>query len=123
MKTAQLMAGADDIAKSATRRGQVLYAFKDLGDGVSGDDLRTLALDVRSKIAESEPAVVAIFGQSKGRPLVVVATNEAARESGVKAGALVKVAWVFLAAEAAARTMLRRAVARMPRRSPRHRMR
>ncbi|MGO1402132.1 MAG: alanine--tRNA ligase [Flaviflexus sp.] len=92
MKTAQLMAGADDIAKSATRRGQVLYAFKDLGDGVSGDDLRTLALDVRSKIAESEPAVVAIFGQSKGRPLVVVATNEAARESGVKAGALVKVA-------------------------------
>lgn len=80
MKTAQLMAGADDIAKSATRRGQVLYAFKDLGDGVSGDDLRTLALDVRSKIAESEPAVVAIFGQSKGRPLVVVATNETARD-------------------------------------------
>ncbi|MEZ7897355.1 MAG: alanine--tRNA ligase [Flaviflexus sp.] len=92
MRTAQLMAGADEIAKAATRHGEVLYTWKDLGDGVSGDDLRTLALDVRSKIADSEPAVVAIFGQSKGRPTVVIATNEAARDKGVKAGALVKVA-------------------------------
>ena len=92
MKTAQLMAGADEIAQSATRHGEVLYATKNLGDGASGDDLRTLALDVRSKIAGSEPAVVAIFGESKGRPTVVIATNEAAREKGAKAGALVKVA-------------------------------
>ncbi|WP_182354736.1 alanine--tRNA ligase [Flaviflexus huanghaiensis] len=91
MRTAQLMAGADQIAQGATRHGDVLYATKDLGDGASGDDLRTLALDVRSKLG-SEPAVVAIFGQSKGRPTVVIATNEAAREQGVKAGALVKVA-------------------------------
>ncbi|AZN29254.1 alanine--tRNA ligase [Flaviflexus salsibiostraticola] len=91
MRTAQLMAGAEQIAQSATRHGDVLYATKDLGDGATGDDLRTLALDVRARLG-SEPAVVAIFGQSKGRPTVVIATNEAAREKGVKAGALVKVA-------------------------------
>ncbi|WP_182174606.1 alanine--tRNA ligase [Flaviflexus equikiangi] len=92
MRTAQLMAGAEQIVSSATRHGDILFATKDLGDGASGDDLRTLALDVRSKISESDPAVVAIFGQSKGRPTVVIATNAAARDKGAKAGALVKVA-------------------------------
>jgi alanyl-tRNA synthetase len=36
--------------------------------------------------------VVAVFSVVGGRPLTVIATNEAARERGVKAGALVRVA-------------------------------
>jgi alanyl-tRNA synthetase len=49
-------------------------------------------LDVRSRLGESAPAVVAIGGVSKGRPVVVVATNAAARGRGVRAGALVRTA-------------------------------
>ena len=36
--------------------------------------------------------LVALTGEAKGRPLVVVATNEAARAAGLKAGAMVKTA-------------------------------
>ena len=42
--------------------------------------------------ASPAPAVVAVGGTSKGRPVVVVATNAAARERGVRAGALVRTA-------------------------------
>ena len=45
-----------------------------------------------SRLGEASPAVVAIGGVSKGRPVVVVATNAAARERGVRAGALVRTA-------------------------------
>jgi alanyl-tRNA synthetase len=64
----------------------------DAGEGASADDLRTMALDLRGRLGEAAPAVVALTGSAKGRPVVVVATNGAARERGVKAGALVRVA-------------------------------
>ncbi len=63
----------------------------DAGTVSGADDLRTLALDLRSRLG-SEAAVVAVAGAANGRPVVIVATNEAAREAGVKAGALVKTA-------------------------------
>jgi alanyl-tRNA synthetase len=43
-------------------------------------------------VGESRPVVIALVGTSNDRPLVVVATNEAARSAGQKAGALVRVA-------------------------------
>lgn len=58
----------------------------------NGDDLRTLVLDVRARLGESAPAVVAASGVFDGRPQIVVATNEAARGRGVRAGDLVKIA-------------------------------
>ena len=42
--------------------------------------------------ATERPSVVAITGAAKGRPVVVVATNEPARARGIKAGELVRVA-------------------------------
>ncbi len=56
------------------------------------DDLRRLVLDVRGRIPASRPAVVALFTTAGGRPLTVIATNEAARERGLKAGDLVRTA-------------------------------
>jgi len=60
-------------------------------DGVHGDALRTLALDVRARLGESGPAVVALFTTGE-RPAVIVATNQAARDAGFSAGDLVKTA-------------------------------
>ena len=65
---------------------------RNAGDGVSADDLRTLVLDVRGRMGDSAPAVVALAGVAKDRPAVVVATNAEARRWGVKANDLVRVA-------------------------------
>jgi alanyl-tRNA synthetase len=71
--------------------GGYRVASASLGDIASADDIRTLALSVRERLG-SEAAVVAFGGIVGGRPIVVVATNEAARQSGAKAGALVRIA-------------------------------
>lgn len=55
------------------------------------DDLRELVNSVRSKI-ESTAAVIALGSVIDGKPAVVVATTEAARERGAKAGILAKTA-------------------------------
>ncbi|GGK38515.1 alanine--tRNA ligase [Micrococcus flavus] len=65
---------------------------------VAGDQLRSLVLDLRARLenaagnAAGTAVLVALTGEAKGRPLVVVATNEAARAAGLKAGAMVKTA-------------------------------
>lgn len=87
-----LTARAAEFAASAARVGSHLLVSADAGEVGGADALRTLALDVRGRLTESEPVVVAVAGVSDGRPLVVVATNATAREAGVRAGALVRVA-------------------------------
>ncbi|MGW3407514.1 DHHA1 domain-containing protein, partial [Streptomyces zhihengii] len=82
---AGLAEGAKDIRGTALVTGTV-------PDGTSADDLRKLVLDVRGRIPGDRPAVVAVFTTANGRPLTVIATNEAARERGLKAGDLVRAA-------------------------------
>jgi alanyl-tRNA synthetase len=64
-----------------------------MADGVSGDDLRKIAIDLRSREAQS---VVALISANEGKPVLVVATSEGARAAGVKAGALVKIGSTIL---------------------------
>ncbi|MGW1890752.1 alanine--tRNA ligase [Streptomyces sp. NPDC002004] len=82
---AGLAQGAKDVRGVALVTGQV-------PDGTTADDLRKLVLDVRGRIQGDRPAVVALFTTANGRPLTVIATNEAARERGLKAGDLVRTA-------------------------------
>ncbi|MEU0064695.1 alanine--tRNA ligase [Streptomyces albidoflavus] len=82
---AGLAAGAQDVRGTALVTGRV-------PDGTGADDLRKLVLDVRGRIPSDRPAVVALFTVVNDRPLSVVATNEAARERGLKAGDLVRTA-------------------------------
>ncbi|EDY50834.1 alanyl-tRNA synthetase [Streptomyces clavuligerus] len=82
---AGLAAGAQDIHGVALVSGRV-------EDGTSADDLRRLVLDVRGRIPGDRPAVVALFTVANGRPLTVIATNEAGRERGLRAGDLVRTA-------------------------------
>jgi alanyl-tRNA synthetase len=77
------------IAESAQRVGDFRVAAVSVGEVGSGDDVRGLALSVRERLG-SEAAVVALGGIAAGRPIVVVATNEAARAAGAKAGVLAK---------------------------------
>ncbi|MFC5803811.1 alanine--tRNA ligase [Streptomyces formicae] len=88
-KVLQAAAGLAESAKDV--RGTALVTGQ-VPDGTSADDLRKLVLDVRGRIQGDRPAVVALFTTANGRPLTVIATNEAARERGLKAGELVRTA-------------------------------
>ncbi len=90
-RTAQVLAGAAQLAAGAEDVGGTTLVTADAGVVASADDLRTLALDVRSRLG-SGAAAVAVAGVAKERPVVVVATTAPARERGVRAGALVRAA-------------------------------
>src|SRR3954470_7053193 len=60
-------------------------------DGVSGNDLRTLALEVRNRV-QDRPSVVAVVGGTPEKPSVVIVTTQGARDRGLKAGDLVRAA-------------------------------
>ena len=77
------------IADAAVRVGAFLVAAQSLGDVASADDVRDLVLGVRERLG-SAAAVVALGAVVNGRPVVVVSTNDAARQAGAKAGALAK---------------------------------
>ena len=89
-RTKETLARTADFAAGAKRVGNLVVAGANLGEVASADDLRTFALKARERIGAG--AVVMVLGISKGRPLVVVATSPEARESGVRAGELVKIA-------------------------------
>lgn len=79
------------LAASATRVGEHLVVAESLGSAGSADDVRALALQVRERLGSSA-AVVALGAEVNGRPVVIVATNDAARAAGAKAGLLAKAA-------------------------------
>lgn len=77
------------LAGTATRVGETLVVAESLGTVASADDVRSLALQVRERLG-SDAAVVALGAVVNDRPVVIVATNDAARAAGAKAGALAK---------------------------------
>ena len=87
----QVQAAAGNLTERARDVNGVTYLGHDAGDA-GADDVRTMVLDLRGRLGAERPSVVAITGAAKGRPVVVVATNELARERGIRAGELVRVA-------------------------------
>ena len=87
----KVLQAAGGIADAARDVRGVALATAQVPDGTSAEDLRTLVLDVRQRIS-ARPAVVALFAVTNGRPLTVIATNDAARERGLRAGDLVRTA-------------------------------
>lgn len=90
LRREKLQAEAAKLIETAQTIGQVRVLAHHAGE-LDANGVRSLALDLRSRFG-SEPAVVAVTGVANNRPVVIVATNEGAREAGVKAGALVRVA-------------------------------
>ncbi|GAB3989979.1 alanine--tRNA ligase [Nocardioides marmoraquaticus] len=90
LRLAQLLGSAADLVAAAEDLDGVSFVGT-VASGASGGDVRTLALDVRGRLASDRPGVSAVIGESKGRPALVVAVNDAARKAGVTANALVAV--------------------------------
>ncbi|QKE84964.1 alanine--tRNA ligase [Arthrobacter sp. NEB 688] len=91
LRKEQIQARAGSLTDRARDVGGITFLGHDAGDA-GADDVRTMVLDLRGRLGDERPSVVAITGVAKGRPVVVVATNPAARERGVKAGELVRAA-------------------------------
>ena len=88
LRSAQALSQVGEIAKGAKVVNGTTVITSVLGDGISGDDLRKIALELRAKAANS---VVALISVNDSKPVLVVAASDAARAAGVKAGALVKI--------------------------------
>ncbi|WP_019146526.1 alanine--tRNA ligase [Aeromicrobium massiliense] len=89
VKAAQVLGAAGDLAAGAKDVGGVAYVGHH-AEGLSGGDVRSLALDVRGRI-QDRPAVVVVIGTDAGKASAVVALNDAAQQRGLNAGELIKV--------------------------------
>jgi alanyl-tRNA synthetase len=87
----QLAQRVPAILANARTVGRVALVAEHIGAVNSGDDLRGLVTTVRERLG-SEASVVALAADVAGKPAVIVATNDASRGLGLKAGALAKIA-------------------------------
>ena len=95
LRRGRLLASVGTLAEGAQQVGPVRLVTTDVGDVAGVDDLRALVLEVRTRLGEAA-GVVAVGGVSKERPVVLVATNAAARDAGLRAGSLAKAAATVL---------------------------
>ncbi len=89
VRVAQLLAGGGDLAATATEVSGVQVVSHRV-DGAGGGDVRTLALDIRARLAAGLPGAVVVFGAADGKVSVVAAVNDEARSRGVSANELVR---------------------------------
>jgi alanyl-tRNA synthetase len=80
---------ASAVRVGGTGPGSITLVTENLGTLGSADDVRMLVTSTRERLG-SDSAVVALAASVAGKPVVIVATNPAARDAGVRAGALAK---------------------------------
>lgn len=93
VRSAQAMGEIEGIAAAAVDIAGTSLIAKALPDGISGDDLRKVAIELRSRKAQS---VIALISVNEGRPVLVCAVSDGARAAGFRAGALVKIGSTIL---------------------------
>ena len=93
LRSAQALASVKEIAKSSEAIGSLQVIVHQVAEGVSGDDLRVMALELRNR---DPRAVVALLSVQDDRVVLVVAVSSQAISAGVKAGSLVKLGSALL---------------------------
>jgi len=86
----QTLAAAGDLAGSARDLGGVAVVTA-APAGLSGGDLRSLALDVRGRLGE-RPAAVVLASAADGKVSLIATVNPAAQQRGLSANDLLKAA-------------------------------
>ena len=86
-KTAQILATASELLKSTSKVSGFEVLSAELEPNISGDDLRTISLDLRNRLSDG---IVILASKGSDRSTLVVAASPNAIKSGIKAGALVK---------------------------------
>ena len=93
VRTSQILAQSSSLVTGAEKINDFSIIAHDMGPNLSGDELRVIALDLRSKLSSG---VVALASAGKEKVVLVVAVDDAARKIGAKAGVLVKAASAIL---------------------------
>jgi alanyl-tRNA synthetase len=88
VRSSQAMGQVNDLANKFIEVNGMQVLSVVLADGVSSDDLRKIATDLKSKKSDS---VVVLISSTDARPVLVVAVSDGAKAKGFKAGALVKI--------------------------------
>ncbi len=95
LRDGQIRQWASQLAVTAQEVDGLAVVVQHLPEPTTTDELRKLVLDVRSTIGE-RTAVVAITSLSDEKPIIVAAAGDMARDRGIKAGDLVRVACKIL---------------------------
>jgi len=90
LKARAVLAGAGQLADTAKDVYGVAYVGAEVATGLSGGDLRTLALDVRGRLAPQAPAAVVLMSRAGEKVSFVVTLNETARSWRLAAGEVVR---------------------------------
>ena len=93
LRTASAMESASSLISTAKVVAGTTVVLGSLVDGIAADNLRLIALDLR---ARNKNTVVALTSVVEEKIVLVVAVSDDARQSGVKAGALVKLGSAIL---------------------------
>ena len=88
VRSAQAMSQIGALAEQALTINGLSVIATALSDGIAADDLRKIALDLKSKSSNS---VVILVSVVEGKAVLVAAVSDGAKAAGVKAGALVKI--------------------------------
>jgi alanyl-tRNA synthetase len=88
VRSAQAMSQIGALAEQALTVNGLSVIATALSDGIAADDLRKIALDLKSKSSNS---VVVLVSVVEGKAVLVAAVSDGAKAAGVKAGALVKI--------------------------------
>ena len=89
IRVGTLMTELSSLLVKAKKFGETQLFTHQCPDGLGGDDLRTIALKLRDGMTNS---VIVLASAVEGKVVLVCATDNAARNSGAKAGVLTKVA-------------------------------
>src|SRR5690349_7634667 len=90
LRAQKALGGAAALAGQARDLGGVAYVGTEAPEGAAGNDVRTLAQEIRGKIDSARPAVVAVASRANGKASLIVAINGAALGKGLSAADLVK---------------------------------
>src|SRR4051812_32963816 len=94
-RIAQLLSeGAQLAADAVDVNGVRLISLRI--DGADGGDVRTMALNLRSRLSQEQPGAAVLIGVKDGKVAVVAATNDRARDRGVKANDVLNAVMPFV---------------------------
>ncbi len=92
LRAQMVLAGAATLAAGARDVAGTAYVATEAPEGTGGNDVRTLAQEIRGKLDRGRPGVVAVAARANGKTSLVVAVNGRARDVGLSAKELVKTA-------------------------------
>jgi alanyl-tRNA synthetase len=90
LKAGAVLEAAPALAAGAADVKGVAVVAHEVPPGVSVDDARKLAVDVRSRIEPARPAVVVVAVRGDGKANLVVTCGPSAQARGLKAGQLIR---------------------------------